>query len=313
MKNMTGLIAALRPLLFLCPLLYISVGLTGHAHAFDFGNLGDLKNLDRLKKAASIGSKVVKANRDISQEEEIRIGGGIAALVLGAAPLVANDKVQIYVNQVGRWIALQSERPDLPWHFGVVASDDVNAFSTPGGTILITRGMYSRFRNEGELAGVLAHEIAHVLDKHHLRQIQKSLGNEWKMELVGAVAEDKGTGEAKHIAKAFSAGTEIFARGLDKRDEFSADHKGVVLAARAGYNPYGLVAALQTLGDINSRDSAVALMFKTHPSPATRLDKLADGMGETLDDYAGQVEQTKRFVPLAAEASSDAARQQTGK
>ncbi|MFZ5756874.1 MAG: M48 family metalloprotease [Pseudomonadota bacterium] len=277
------------------------------AGAFDLGNL---KDLDKVGKAISIGSKAAKANRDISEEEEIEIGTGVASRVLGTAPLVDNAAVQKYVNRVGLWLAMQTERPELPWQFGVIASDDVNAFSTPGGTILITRGLYSRFRNEGELAGVLAHEIAHVLEKHQLKAIQKALGNEWKMELVNAVAEDKGGSDARNVAKAFTAGTELYTRGLDKQDEYDADRLGVVIAARAGYNPYGLVSVLQTLGDINAQDSAVALMFKTHPSPAVRLDQLDVAMGEQLDAYAGQVENTKRFIPLKAEAASDAARQQ---
>ncbi len=291
---------------FIAPLCLLAISIAPAAQAFDFSNL---KDLEKVQKAVSIGSKMAKANREINQDEEINIGKGVAAQVLGAAPLVDNKALQDYVNRVGLWLALQTERPDLPWRFGVIASDDVNAFSMPGGTVLITRGMYSRFRNEGELAGVLAHEIAHVLEKHQLRQIQKSLGNEWKMELVGAVAEDKGTKDAQNLAKAFGAGTEIFARGLDKQDEFAADRAGVVIAARAGYNPYGLVNALQTLGEISTQDSAVALMFKTHPAPATRLDLLAEAMGESLDGYATGVERTRRFIPLKAEAASDAARE----
>ena len=118
------------------------------------------------------------------------------------------------------------------------------------------------------------------------------------MDLVNAVAEDKGNKDAKNFAKAFSAGTEIYTRGLDKQDEFAADRAGVVIAARAGYNPYGLFGVLQTLGDISSEDSKVALMFRTHPAPATRQDMLAAAMGEALDGYASGVEKTKRFVPL---------------
>lgn len=265
------------------------------AEAFDFGNL---KDMERLKKAIDIGSKAAKANREITPEEEASIGDGIAAQVLGAAPLVDNKALQQYVNRVGVWLALQTERPELKWRFGVIEDDDVNAFSMPGGTVLITRGMYEKFRNEGELAGVLAHEIAHVVEKHQLRQIQKQLGNEWKMDLVGAVAEDKGTQRAENVAKALSAGTEIFTRGLDKKDEFAADRAGVVIAARAGYNPYGLVGVLQTLGDIAAEDSKVALMFKTHPTPLARQDMLADAMGESLDGYAGGLERAKRFVTL---------------
>lgn len=268
-----------------------------NATAFDFGTL----DLNKIQKAVSVGKKAVQANREINQSEEIAIGEGIAARVLGAAPLVDDPALQAYVGRVGLWLALQTERADLPWNFGVIDSNAVNAFSTPGGTILLTRGMYARFRNEGELAGVLAHEIAHVLEKHQLRQIQKSLGNEWKMELVNAVAEEKGHRDARNAAKAFSAGTEIFARGLDKQDEFAADRLGVVIAARGGYNPYGLLGALHTLGEISADDSAVALMFRTHPAPAARLDLLAEAMGDRLDAHAGGVEQTKRFVTLKSQ------------
>lgn len=270
------------------------LGLAGTANAFDLNRL----DFDKIGKAISVGKKAVQANREINQAEEVEIGDGIAARVLGAAPLVDNPALQAYVNRVGLWLALQTGRPGLPWHFGIIDTDAVNAFSTPGGTILVTRGLYARLRNEAELAGVLAHEIAHVVEKHQLRQIQKSLGNEWKMDLVNAVAEEKGHRDARHVAKAFSAGTEIFARGLDKQDEFAADRLGVVIAARAGYNPYGLPGVLRTLGGTSPEDSAVALMFQTHPAPGTRLDLLADAMGERLDAHAGGVEQTGRFVRL---------------
>lgn len=268
----------------------------GTTHAFDWGKL----DVERLKKAVDIGGKALKANREIPQEEETRLGDELAAQVLGAAPLVDNTALQQYVNSVGLWLALQSERADLPWRFGVIESADVNAFSMPGGVVLITRGMYEKFRNEGELAGVLAHEIGHVVERHQLRQIQKAAGNEWKADLISAVAEEKGNKDARNIAKALTAGMEIFTRGLDKKDEYAADRSGVVIAARGGYNPYGLVGVLQTLGDINATDSSVALMFATHPSPLDRQDMLATAMGESLDAYAGGVELTKRFVRLPA-------------
>lgn len=256
------------------------------------------RNAELLKKAFDIGRKAVKANQDISRDEEVRLGEDLAAKLLGAAPLVDNAALQRYVNNVGLWIALQSERPDLPWRFGVIADDDVNAFSMPGGIVLVTSGMYRTFRNESELAGVLAHEISHVVGKHQLRQIQKAAGNEWKADLLTAVAEEKGNRDAKNIAKALTAGIEVYTRGLDKQDEYGADRAGVVLAARAGYNPYGLVNVLLTLGAISDRDSKVALMFQTHPAPLARQDMLAEAMGETLDAWAGGKETTPRFIAL---------------
>ena len=98
--------------------------------------------------------------------------------------------------------------------------------------------------------------------------------------------------------KAFTAGTELFARGLDKDDEFEADRKGVVIAARAGYNPYGLVGALQTLDSINPEDGSVALLFKTHPSPVKRLEMLSASMGTQLDSYADSAKEPARFYVL---------------
>ena len=131
--------------------------------------LPDLNVNRLLDTAKSLG----KAVREPSESEEIGIGNDVAARILGAAPLVADAHVQQYVNRVGRWLALQSERPDLPWHFGVLEAPQVNAFAVPGGTIFITRGLLARVTSEAELAGVLSHEIVHVVKKHHLKAIQK--------------------------------------------------------------------------------------------------------------------------------------------
>lgn len=266
--------------------------------AFDLGKALNRLNDPETQKALNIGKKVLDSNKEITEPEEIEIGKGIAANLLGAAPLVRNDALQKYVNRVGVWLALQTERPNLPWRFGVTDDDDVNAFAAPGGTILITKGLYQRLRNESELAGVLAHEISHVIQKHQLRAIKSALGREWKMDIANAVVERKGTGSARNQLKAFTTGTELFARGLDKNEEYEADRMGVVIAARAGYNPFGLVGSLQTLDAVNPEDGAVSLMFKTHPSPAARLEKLSTSMGTRMDAYADLAKEPSRFVQL---------------
>lgn len=279
-------------------LLLLTALAAGSAQAFDLGSALQKLNDPETKKALEIGKKMVKSMAEIPEPQEIEIGQGITANLLGAAPLVRDDALQRYVNRIGLWLALQTERPHLPWRFGVTDDPDVNAFATPGGTILITRGLYEKLRNEAELAGVLAHEIAHVVQKHQLKAIKSALGREWQMELATAVAEKKNNRDAAHSLKAFTAGTELFARGLDKGDEFEADRMGVVIAARAGYNPFGLVGSLQTLDAVNPQDGAVALMFKTHPSPARRLEMLATAMGTQLDPYAESGKEPARFYVL---------------
>lgn len=260
--------------------------------AFDLGGLG---NID-LEKAVKVVQKVQKANADISEPQEIDLGGGIASNLLGAAPLWDNPPVQRYVNRVGRWLALQTERPDLPWQFGVLDDNDVNAFAAPGGYVFITKGLLARMSNEAELAGVLAHEISHVLRKHHLQALKKGA----RSELMSDLANDaiKSQGGDPRLSKLVSAGTEIYARGLDKQDEYEADRMGVVIAARAGYDPYGLPAVLQTLQSINPNDSNLALMFKTHPALGDRLSLLDGLMSESLSDREGQPDLATRFVSV---------------
>ena len=250
-----------------------------------------LPNLDVNRMVDSV-KNVGKATKEISQEDEIVIGKELAATLLGAAPLVADPRMQRYVNSVGRWIASQSERPDLPWQFGVLDAPQLNAFAVPGGTIFITRGLLERMRNEAELAGVLGHEIVHVLKKHHLKAIQKGAQSSLAGDAMSAAIKDR-AGPARDKLIAF--GTEMYSRGLDKSDELEADRLGVVIAARGGYDAYGLPSVLQTLQAMSAQDSALALMFKTHPAPGERLDSLGKMQG-VLDTYSGQPQLADRFV-----------------
>ena len=214
-----------------------------------------------------------------SDADEARIGQQIAGNLLGAAPLVRDDGLQRYVNRVGRWVALQSERPDLNWYFGVIESDDLNAFAAPGGYIFITKGLYKKLTSEAELAGVLGHEIGHVLRKHHLKLLQKSQG----IAALGGLLGQKLKNENELVQNLIGNGAEVVARGLDKDAEYEADRIGVVLSARAGYDAYALPAVLAEIGHVAKDDQSVSLLFKTHPLPEERLGKLSEAVGDKLD------------------------------
>lgn len=261
-------------------LFALLIGLALPTRAFNLGKALDAKSGFNLGKT--------------SQQDEIRIGREIAGNLLGAAPLVKDEDLQKYVNQVGRWVAGQSERPDLPWHFGVIESEDINAFAAPGGYVMLTRGLYRKLKNEAELAGVLGHEIGHVIKKHHLKLLQKSqllnLG-------AGVLGDSVGKGNDS-IKKLIGSGAEICARSLDKDAEFEADRIGMVLGARAGYDPYGLPEVLQEIGHVGKNDSSVALLFKTHPSPDDRLTKLGEAVGDRLDNVKDGKLLPERFYKL---------------
>jgi predicted Zn-dependent protease len=93
-------------------------------------------------------------------------------------------------------------------------------------------------------------------------------------------------------------GAEALARGLDKDAEYEADRHGAVLATRAGYEPYGLPMVLQKLGQLGRSDSSVALLFKTHPLPEDRLERLGDATGASFDRYGDGPTLVQRFLPV---------------
>jgi beta-barrel assembly-enhancing protease len=263
------------------------------AQAFSFGLITDaVKSTIAGKNSAD--SKQTFNWSNPSQEEEIQIGRQITGNLLGAAPLVRDESLQIYVNQVGRWVASQSERADLPWRFGVIESEDINAFAAPGGYVIITKGLYRKLENEAQLAGVLAHEIAHVVRKHHLKLLQQS-----QLLDLGAQALGSQLGKGNPlIQKAIGSGAEVCARSLDKGAEYEADLMGVALSARAGYEPYGLPEVLQIIGQTGKEEGSVALLFKTHPHPDDRLIKLDDAIGNHLDTIRNGKTLSARFYRL---------------
>ena len=268
------------------------LALTLSAPAAAFGRLGNAGELLKF------GEKAAKASEPITEQDEIDLGRGIASNVLGAAPLVPDPELQRYVNRVGLWIAMQSERPSLPWRFGVIDSSDVNAFALPGGTVLITAGLYDRLRDESELAAVLGHEIAHVVQKHQVKAIQGAMGRDFATEIAGEVAGRSDNELVRRFGdKAFRAGTEVLARGLDKKDEYDADQRGMVLAARAGYNPFSMAGVLQTLDSAGASDRSVALLFSTHPTPSSRIERLEASVGERLDPFGGQATPARLYRP----------------
>lgn len=229
-------------------------------------------------------ANLTKATTETSEADEIRIGQEFAATLLGAKPLLADARMQRYVNTLGRWLALQTERPDLPWTFGVLDDPGFNAFATPGGYVFVTKGLIGRMRSEAELAGVLAHEIGHVLKKHHLHAVQKNAG----FALVGDLVSTASKGGNEHAKEAFlNIGRKLYASGLDQSDEFEADRLGVVIAARAGFDAYGLPAVLQMLDGQSAQDGSFSLMFKTHPAPGLRIDSLDTLMDKRFDAISG--------------------------
>jgi predicted Zn-dependent protease len=294
------------PCKLLTRLLFLSfaVGFAGNSHASKLEDmLKGITDNAQKKEAPAKEDSSASSTKDIvgtlagsqSSDEEIKVGEGVAAQVLGAAPLWKNAKAQHYVNLVGRAVAQQSERTGLPWAFAVIDTSSINAFAAPGGIILITRGIYAMLDTEDELAAVLAHEIAHVTRQHHYKVIKQQ-----KVVELGAtlLQRDKG-GNKEAVNKMINVGAELMARGLDKNAEFEADRDGMVLAARAGYDSSALISVLEKLAAHAANDAALQLLFKTHPSPADRIKELTAVVNAPLEAAAVRSASANRLKQFA--------------
>lgn len=204
-----------------------------------------------------------------STEDEIATGNGIAASILGSVKLWNNPSVQQYVNLVGRNLARNSERKDVPWRFAVIDTPSINAFAFPGGVIFVTRGLYDILETEDELAGVLAHEVSHVTRQHQWEVIKQQ-----KLVAMGASAAMQGKNDIIQ-QKMVEFGTTLISRGLDKGAEYEADRDAMVIAARSGYDPAGLVGVMARLASLKGEDKNLGLLFKSHPSPSARIDNMS--------------------------------------
>ncbi len=252
------------------------------AVALDLGKFGKALEKFDVDKAVDVGKRLVDSTRMLPEDEEIALGDDLAARLLGAMPALDDAAVQTYVNRLGMWLALQTERPHLPWQFIVTATDSVGAFATPGGNILITAGLLRLMRDEHELAGVLAHEIHHVVERHHLQAIMKRARAALARDLAKDLAAEY-VGKNPLVNEALlDAGMQIYGAGLEQADEFDADARGTVTAAAAGYDPAGLLLVLTTLDAIDAGEPRLSVLLSTHPPTRERIDRLAptvEGIG----------------------------------
>jgi predicted Zn-dependent protease len=217
---------------------------------------------------------------DLSDADEKALGREITGRILAVSPVIANDSLQRYVNLVGSYVSQQSKRPNLQWTFAVIKSDDINAFSAPGGYIMITSGLYRTLGNEAELAGILGHEIAHVNLRHHVRLMQKDrLIAKGQQTLTAQTKVDA----LKELA---GSGAQITARSFDKQAEYECDRMGIEYAAHAGYDPFAFIDAIDRLG-ADTQTDRLSLLFKTHPHPRDRIAALEKSIGTRWNNVGG--------------------------
>ncbi len=236
--------------------------------------------------AANSGDKLIGKSEQEVGDEELELGPLIAGRILGAVPLVKDAAAQKRVNSIGRWVASRTSRPELPWTFGVIEDAEINAFAAPGGYILITRGLYQLLADDAELAGVLGHEVSHVVQRDHYEVLRKQ-------ELQGAGREialsrvNTGGGLAGSVARGYieKNGAAIMMTQLDRNAEYRADHAAGIYLARSGANPLAFYAVLQKMTAMGNSSPRLTSLYKTHPPLDKRLDQLDKNGYDKLTAY----------------------------
>ena len=205
----------------------------------------------------------------VSQQQEVQMGVEYAQQINAQLPIVQDPELNRYINVLGDSIARLTSRGNLDWHFFIVDAKDVNAFAVPGGFIYENRGLIERTDQMDEVAGVLGHEIGHVVRRHTVKQMEKAQGANIGVTLacvLTSVCNSQVAGAAINIA-----GGAVFAR-FSRQDEAEADQEGFNNVVRAGISPVGMVTMFQKLiAERKSRPSSVEAWFRTHPLEEDRV------------------------------------------
>ncbi|GJG85157.1 hypothetical protein tb265_03380 [Gemmatimonadetes bacterium T265] len=205
----------------------------------------------------------------VSQQQEVQMGQQYAGQINRQLPLVQDAEVNRYINVLGDSLARVTPRSDLDWHFYIVDSPEVNAFAVPGGFIYVNRGLIERAQNMSEVAGVIGHEIGHVVERHSIKQMAQQQNANMGVTLacvLTRVCENQAAGAAIQLG-----GGALFSK-FSRQDEAQADQQGVIFTTRAGIDPRGIPQMFQILLDERqTRPDAVSAWFATHPLEEDRI------------------------------------------
>lgn len=221
----------------------------------------------KLLAAAMLGLVLV------SVPEEIELGREANAKVKRELTAFHDDQIASYVTSIGVRLSRSARGPKYPYSFSIADYREINAFALPGGPVWINRGVLHAATNESQVAGVLAHEIAHVSQRHAATQVTEGAFANWGLGLLSAMLGNTGGAGAARTAAGAMAGSMFLKFSRD--DESEADRVGLQILTRAGWDARGMIEMFDILRREQQRDpTAVETFFSTHPSPEDRITEL---------------------------------------
>lgn len=229
---------------------------------------------------------------------EISYGHLLAIEIIKKYPVLHNDRLTRYIGKIGKSVALFAGRADFEYHFAVLDNDAVNAFATPGGFVFITKGAIKNAQNEAEIAGVLAHEIAHINLKHIMKDIPPPKQEVNVMDLIAALLVAQGATVSAAMNQTVGQAAELlFKKGYQVNDEYEADRSAIGYVTETGYFPGGLLDYLERIENYK-KDHQGAEVYNTHPPFAERISRVAKLVKEAAN--VNKPKNRERFVKETA-------------
>ncbi|HET7710766.1 MAG TPA: M48 family metallopeptidase [Thermoanaerobaculia bacterium] len=223
--------------------------------------------------AADAQTRVKSGFNLFSAEQDVQIGQQSAVEAERQLPILNDSQVEAYVNDIGRRLAANAGGPNFPYRFRVVNASDINAFALPGGPIYLNRGIIEQAKNEGEIAGVIAHEIAHVALRHGTHQASKAYAAQAGISILGGLLGGKiGQGTANIINTVGGFGLNVLFLKYSRDLETQADIRGAQILAASGYTPADMASFFRTLEKVDK--SRKTSWLSDHPAPPDRIKRI---------------------------------------
>lgn len=223
--------------------------------------------------AAQAQTKIKPGFNLFSPDDDVQVGQQSAVQAEQQLPILNDPAVTAYVNQIGQRLAANAGGPGFQYHFKVVNASDINAFALPGGFVYINRGVIDNARNEGELAGVMAHEISHVALRHGTHQASKAYLAQAGISILGGLLGNKvGQGTAQIINAIGGFGLNALFLKYSRDIETQADVRGSQILTASGYTPADMVNFFKTLERVDP--SKKTNFLADHPAPPDRIARI---------------------------------------
>jgi len=217
----------------------------------------------------------------MSENQEIAVGRQNDALIKKQYRVYGSKSLHDYVNRVGQQLAKSSHRPNLQYHFVVLDSPEINAFSLPGGYVYITRGILAYMNSEADMAAVLGHELGHITARHGVRQQSAAQAASLGLTIASIFIPELNTVGGQNASNLIGG---ALLSGYGREQELEADRLGAEYLARNGYDPQAIIRVIDTLKNQEAQNAEIAKqegreprsyhgLFATHPDNDTRLQQ----------------------------------------